>query len=207
MSSSEDKEGAKPPKPPDDLNLGSDSSNIQGSAGFDQQHNPDPSQATVGVSQPSTLATTAVSQTSSTAITTMSQDNQATVTVSQPFATATTTVSLQTMATSSVSQSTMSHDTVSSTSGDASQSTSSISTAAGELEAVINQAFPEVIASAPQGPVTGDVLYTNPPSDPQGSANSATSVAQQLTATSANNNQYQVIAQIHTEDKASQSAG
>ncbi len=77
---------------------------------------------------------------------------------------------------------------------------------AGELEAVINQAFPEVIAAVPQGPVTGDVLDTNPASDPQGPANPATSGAQQLTATSADNNQHQVIAQIHAEDKASQSA-
>ncbi len=75
MSSSEDKDGSKTPEPPDKLDLGSDLPNPQGSAGSDQQHNPDPSQATLEVSHPTTMATTAVSQTSTTATTAVSQDD------------------------------------------------------------------------------------------------------------------------------------
>ncbi len=210
MSSSEDKDGSKtpkPPDPPDDLYLGPGQSNTQGSAGSDQQHNPNPTQATIAVSQTITMATTAVSQTSTTATTTVSQDTQATNTVSHPPTTATTAVSLQTTATSTESQSTLGHVTVSPSVGDASQSTSSISTASGELEAVINQVFPENVTAVLQGPVTGDILATDPTSDPQGSANTAVSAAQQLSAIPTGNNQLQVIIQVHAEDKASQSAG
>ncbi len=126
--------------------------------------------------------------------------------MSHPSTTATTAVSLQTTVTSTGSQSTLGHVTVSPSVGDASQSTSSISTAAGELEAVINQVFPGSITAIPQGPVTGDVLTTDPTSGPQGSINTAASAAQQLSAIPTDNNQCQVIAQIHAEDKASQSA-
>ncbi len=207
MSSSEDKDGSKTPKPPDDLDLGSDSSNTQGSAGFDQQHNPDPNQATLEVSQPTTMATVTVSQTSTMATTAVSQDNKATITVSQPSTTATTTVSLLTTATSTESQSVMSHSNVSSSVGDASQSTGSMLTAAGELEAVLDQVSPESATAVPQGPVTGDVLATDTLSDPQGSANTAASAAQQLSANVPGDNQFQVTVQVHAEDKASQSAG
>ena len=168
MSSSEDPNKGKPPEPPDGPDLGLGQSTTLGSAGFDQQHNPDPAQATLEVSQPHTMATTAVSQTSTTATTTVSQDTEATITVSQPPTTATTTVSLQTTATSTVSQSTMAHVTVSPSAGDASHATGSISTAAGGLEAVTGQASPENVTAVPQGPVTGDVLVTDTPSDPQG---------------------------------------
>ncbi len=207
MSSSEDKDGSKTPKTPDDLNLGSDSSNPKGSAGFDQQHNPNPDHATLEVSQPHTMATIAVSQTSTTATITVSQDTQATVTVSQPSTTATTTVSPQTTATSTESQSVLSHTTVSSPVGDASQSTSSLSVAAGELQAVLDQVSPEAATAVPQGPETGDVLATGAPSGPQGSAHPAASVAQQISASVPGSDQFQVIAQVHAEDTASQSAG
>ncbi len=218
MSSSEDKEGAKPPKPPDDLDLGSDSSTTLGSAGFDQQHNPDPAQATLEVSQPHTMATTAVSQTSTTATTAVSQDNQATVTVSQPstMATinvsqppnaATTTVSPQTTATSTESQSIVSHSNVSSSVGDTSLLNRSISIAAHELEAVVDQISPESATAVPQGLVTGGVLATDTPSDPLGSANPAASAAQQSSANVPGGNQFQVTAQVHAEDPASQGAG
>ncbi len=179
MSSSEDKDGSKTPKPPDNLDLGSVLPHTQGSAGSDQQHNPDPNQATVIVSQPTTMVTTVVSQTSTTATTTVSQDNQtattvsqtpvtATTTVSQPSTMATIAVSLQTTATSTVSQSTIGHVTVSDSMGDTSQFASSISTTAGELEAVIDQAFPESVTATPQGLVTGSVLTTELTSDLQG---------------------------------------
>ncbi len=79
-------------------------------------------------------------------------------------------------------------------------------TAAGELEAVINQALPESIAKPTQGPVTGTVPTQDPSSYLQGSANPATLVAQQLPATTPENNQLQVIAQVHAEKIASQSA-
>ncbi len=203
------KDGSKTPKPPDpsdDPDLGLGSSTTQGSAGFDQQHNPDPAQATLKVSQTTTMATTAVSQTSTTATTTVSQDNQATITVSQPSTTATTTVSLLTTATSTESQSVMSHTTVSSPVGDASQSTSSLLTAAGELEAVLDQVSLVNTTTVPQGPVTGDVLATGTPSGPQGSANPAALAAQQLSANVPGGNQFQVAAQVHADDKASQSA-
>ena len=101
----------------------------------------------------------------------------------------------------------MGHITVSPSVGDASQSTGSISTAAGELEAVINQALLENTTAVPQGPVAGSVLVTDPTSDPQGSANAAVSSAQQLSANPTGNNQLQVIVQVHAEDKASPSAG
>ncbi len=147
----------------------------------------------------------------------MSQDNQATTTVSQTPVTATTTVSqlsnatttavsLQTTATSTVSQSTMGHVTVSLSMGDASQSASSISTAAGELEAVTGQAFPENVTATLQGPVTGNGLTQDPNSDPQGSANIAASAAQQLSAIPTDNNQLQVTSQIHAEGMGYQSA-
>ncbi len=207
MSSSEDHKRDKPPDPPDDLNLGSGSPNTQDSAGFDQQHNPDPNQATFEVSHPATMATTAVSQTSTTATTTVSQDTEATTTVSQTLTTATTTVSLQTTATSTESQSTMGHIAVSPSVGEASQATGSISTAAGGLEAVTGQASPENVTAIPQGPVTGDVLVTDTPSNPQGSANAAALAAQQLSATLPGDNQLQVTVQVHAEDQASQSAG
>ncbi len=147
------------------------------------------------MSHPTTMATTAVSQLSITAKITVSQDTQAT-----------TAVSLQTTATCTESQSTMGHITVSPSVGDASQSTSSISTAAGDLEVVLNQVSPEDTTAVPQGPVTGDVLATDPTSNPQGSANTAVSAAQQLSATLPGDNQHQVIVQIHAEDKASKSA-
>ncbi len=218
MSSSEDKDGSKTPKPPDDLDLGSDSSNTLGSAGFDQQNNPNPNQATLEVSQPLTMATTTVSQTSTTATTAVSQDDQATITVSQPSTTATitvsqppttatTTVSLLTTATSTESQSVMSHSDVSSSVGDASQYTGSISTAAGELEAVLDQVSLESATAIPQGPVTGGILATDTLSDPLESANPAASAAQQLPANVPGGNQFQVTVQVHAEDKASQSAG
>ncbi len=207
MSSSEDSNKGKPPEHPDGSDLGLGQSNTQGSAGFDQQHNPDPNQATLEVNQPTTMATITVSQTSTTATTTVSQDNQATIPVSQPSATATTTVSLLTTATSTESQSVMSHSTVSFSMGDACQSASSISTAAGELEAVLNQVSPTYATAEPQGPVTGDVLATGTPSDPQGSADLAALAAQQLSATLPGNNQLLVTVQVHAEDKASQSAG
>ncbi len=196
MSSSEDHERDKPPDLPDDPDLGLGSPNTQGSAGSNQQHNPDPSQATLEVSHPTTMATTAVSQLSITAKITVSQDTQAT-----------TAVSLQTTATCTESQSTMGHITVSPSVGDASQSTSSISTAAGDLEAVLNQVSPENTTAVPQGPVTGDVLATGTPSGPQGSANTAALAAQQLSAILTDDNQLQVTVQIHAEDKAFQSAG
>ncbi len=60
--------------------------------------------------------------------------------------------------------------------------------------------------AVPQGPVTRDVLATDPTSDPQGSANTAVSAAHQLSATLPGDNQHQVIVQIHAEDKASKSA-
>ncbi len=208
MSSSEDKDGSKtpkPPEPPDDPDHGLNSSTTQGSAGFDQQHNPDPSQATLEVSQTTTMATTAVSQPSTMATTTVSQDNLATITVSHPFTTATTAVSLLTTSTSTESQSAMGHITVSSPVGDASQSTSLLSTAAGELEAVLDQVSPVHTTAVPQGPVTGDVLATGTPSDPQGSANPAALAAQQLSANVPGGNQFQVAARVHAEDKASQS--
>ena len=167
MSSSED---PKRGKPPDDPNLGLDSSNPQGSAGSDQQHNPDPDQASLEVSQPVTLATTTVSQTSTTATTTVSQDTKATIIVSQNPAMATTTVSLQTTATSTEGQSTIGHVTVSPSTSDTSQPTGSILTEARGLEAVTGQASLENITAVPQGPVIGDVLATDTPSDPQGSA-------------------------------------
>ncbi len=151
--------------------------------------------ATVTVRQPSTTATIAVSQ-----------DNQATITVSQPSTTATTTVSLLTTATSTESQSVMSYTTVSSPVGDTSQSASSLSIAAGELEAVLDQIYPVNTTAVPQGLVTGDVLATGTPSGPQGSANPAALAAQQLSATVPGGNQFQVAAQVHAEDKASQSA-
>ncbi len=201
MSSSEDKDGSKTPKPPE-----LDSSNTQGSAGFDQQHNPDASQATLEVSQTTTMATIAVSQASTTATITVSQDNQATITVSQPSTTTTTAVSLLTTATSTESQSVMSHTTVSSPVGDTSQSTSSLSIAAGELEAVLDQVSPVNTTAVPQGPVTGDVLATGTPSGPQGSANPAALAAQHLSANVPGGNQFKVAAQVHAEDKASQSA-
>ena len=113
MSSSEDHKRDNPPDPPDDLDLGPGQSNTQGSAGFDQQHNPDPNQATITVSQSTTMAPPTVSQTSTMATTTVSQDTQATTTVSHPSAMATTAVSLQTTTTSTESQSTMGHITVS----------------------------------------------------------------------------------------------
>ncbi len=99
----------------------------------------------------------------------------------------------------------MGHVTVSPSTSDASQSTSSISTAAGELEAVIYQAFPVSVAATPQGPVTGDVPALDPTSNPQGSANTAAPAAQQSSVAHTDNNQLQVIAQIHAEDQASQS--
>ncbi len=154
------------------------------------------------------MATTTVSQPSTTATTTVCQDNtQATTTVSHLSTTATTAVSLQTTATSAVSQSTMGHITVSPSVGDASQSTSSISTAAGELEAVIDQALPESIATTLPNLVTGNVPTQDPTSDLQGSANPATPVAQQLLTTTTESNQFQVTAQIHAENIASQRAG
>ncbi len=152
------------------------------------------------------MATTTVSQPSTTATTMVSQDNsQATTTVSHLSTMATTAVSLQTTATSAVSQSTMGHVTVSPSVGDISYPHSSISTAASELEAVIYQALPESIAATSQDPVTGNVPTQDPQSDLQGSANPATTVAQQLPATSPDNNQLQVIAQVHAENIASQS--
>ncbi len=206
MSSSGDPNKGKPPEPPDDPNLGLDQSNPQGSAGFDQQHNPDPSQATLEVSQPTTMATVTVSQTSTTATTEVSQDNQATLTVSQPPVTATTAVSLLTTATSTESQSTMSHSIVSSSVGDALPSTSSISTAAGELQAVLDQVSPESATAVPQGPVTGDTLATDTSSEPLGSANPAALAAPQLCANVPAGNQFQVVAQVHADGQASQSA-
>ena len=153
------------------------------------------------------MATTTVSQPSTTATTTVCQDNtQATTAVSHPSTTATTTVSLQTTATSTVGQSTMGHIDVSPSVGDAFQSTSSILTATGQLEVVINQALPESIAKPTQDPVTGTVPTQDPSSNLQWSANPATSVAQQLTATTPENNQLQVIAQVPVENIASQSA-
>ena len=101
----------------------------------------------------------------------------------------------------------MGHITVSPSVGDASQSTSSISTAAGELEAVLNHVSPENTTAVPQGPVTGEVLATDTPSGPQGSANTAASAAQQSSATPTGDNQFQVTVQIHAEDQASPSAG
>ncbi len=209
MSSSEDKDGSKtlkPPDPPDSLDLGPEQSHTQGFAGSNQHCNPDPTPATLAVSKPTTMATTALSQTSTTATTMMCQDTQATIIVSHPSTTATTAVSLQTTATSAVSQSTLGHVTASPSEGDVSHSTSSLSTAASELEAVLNQALPEGIAAIPQGPVTRNVPTQDPTSDLQGSANTATSAAQQLAATSPVNNQLQVIVQIHAENKAFQRA-
>ncbi len=206
MSSSEDSNKGKPPEPPDGPDLGLGQSNPLGSAGFDQQHNPNPDQATLEVSQPTTMATVTVSQTSTTATTAVSQDNKATITVSQPSTTATTAVSLLTTATSTESQSIMSHSIVSSSVGDASQSTGSISTAAGELEAVLDQVSPESATAVPQGPVTGGVLATDTPSDPLGSANPAALAAQQSPANVPGGNQFQVDVQVHAEDQASQSA-
>ncbi len=142
------------------------------------------------------MATTAVSHPSTTA----------TLAVSQTPTMGTTAVSLQTTATSIVSQSTMGHITVSPSVGDAFQSTSSLLAAASELEAAIDQALPGGIATTPQDRVTGNVPNQDPTSNPQGSAKTATSAAQQLTATTTDNNQLQVIAQVHAEDKASQSA-
>ncbi len=95
----------------------------------------------------------------------------------------------------------MGHVTVSPSVGDASQSTRSLLTAAGELEAVINQALPEGIATTPHDLVTGDVPIQDPTSDPQWSANPAAQAAPQLTATSSDNNQLQGIAQINAEVK------
>ncbi len=168
MSSSEDPNKGKPPKPPDDPDLGLDSSNTQGSAGFDQQHNPDPTQATLEVSQTTTMATITVSQPSTTATIAVSQDNQATIAVSQPSTTATTTMSLLTIATSTESQSVMSHTTVSSPLGDTSQSASLLSIAAGALVTVLDQVSPVNTTAVPQGPVTRDVLATGTPSGPRG---------------------------------------
>ncbi len=168
MSSLEDHERHKHPDPPYNLDFSPGQSNTQGSAGSNQQHRRDSSLAALEASQPTTMATTAVSQTSTTATTTVSQDTQATTTVSHPSTTATTAVSLQTTATSTESQSTLGHVTVSPSVGDASQSTSSISTAAGELEAVINQAFPESLTATPQGPVTGMSLPRIHPATPRG---------------------------------------
>ncbi len=217
MSSSEDKERDKPPDPPDRLDLGPEQS-TQGSAGFNQQHNPDSSLATLVVSQPTTLVTTTVSQPSTTATSIVSQDSTMataalsqtpvmTITaVSQTTTMATIVVSLQTTATSAVNQSTMGHPIVSPSIGDASHSASSISAAASELEDVLNQALPEGIANTTQDPVTGNIPVQDPPSNPQGSANPVTSVAQQLAATQSANNQLQVTAQIHAEDTTSQSA-
>ena len=79
MSSSEDPNKGKPPDPPDDPDLGLGSPNNQGSADSNQQHNPDPSQATLEVSQPTTMATITVSQMSTTATTAVSQDNLTTL--------------------------------------------------------------------------------------------------------------------------------
>ena len=53
MSSSEGKDGSKtpePPDPPDCLDSGPEQSNTQGSAGSNQQHNPDSALATIVVS-------------------------------------------------------------------------------------------------------------------------------------------------------------
>ncbi len=90
--------------------------------------------------------------------------------------------------------------------GDASHSTSSISTATGELEAVLTQALPESIAKPAHDPVTGDTATPGLSSDPQGSANPVTSVAQQPAATLDESNQLQVTAQVHAEYIASDSA-
>ncbi len=101
----------------------------------------------------------------------------------------------------------MGHVDVSPSVGDASHSANSILAAASELEAVINHALPEGIAKPTQDPVTGTVPTQDLSSDLQESANPATSVAQQLTATTTpGNNQLQVIAQVHAENRASQSA-
>ena len=90
--------------------------------------------------------------------------------------------------------------------GDASQSTSSLLVAAGELQAVLDQVSPESATAVPQGPVTRDVLATGTPSGPQGPANPAALAAQQLSANVPGGNQFQVAAQVHAEDTASQSA-
>ncbi len=119
----------------------------------------------------------------------MCQDTQATTTVSHQSTTATTAVSLQTTATSAVSQSALGHVTVSPSAGDVSHSPRSLSTTARALEVVINQALLEGIAATYQDPVTGNMPTQDPPSDLQGSANPATSIAQQLTATFPDNNQ------------------
>ncbi len=100
----------------------------------------------------------------------------------------------------------MGHVTVSPSVGDAFQTPSSISTAAGELEAVLNQVHPVNITAVPQGPVTRNVPAQDPTSDLQGSANTAALAAQQLSATSTDDNQFQAITQIHAEDMALQSA-
>ncbi len=50
MSSSEDKDGSKTPEPPDKLDFGPDQSHPQGSAGSDQQHNPDLNPSTLVMS-------------------------------------------------------------------------------------------------------------------------------------------------------------
>ncbi len=110
------------------------------------------------------------------------------------------------MATSTVSQSTPGHTSLSPSVGNTSHSTSSISTAAGESEAVVNQALPEGAAKPIQDPMTRTIPTQDPHSDLQGSAIPAPPVAHLLAATTPENNQLQVIAQVHAENIASQSA-
>ncbi len=110
------------------------------------------------------------------------------------------------MATSVVSQSPQAHTSVNPSTGDASHLVSSILTAAGKLEAVIDKALPEGAAQTNRDPVTRNTPALDPSRDPLVSASPATPVAQQPAATSAESNQLQVTALVHADNTASLSA-